>query len=168
MPSPKFAEIMNKKAGEAERVPPTPAGHWLFLVETPTFGTDTGGKKNDYVDFLLRPIQPMEDVEMEAVEEIGLEKITKKTLHNTKYLTEDALWALDEFLENVCEIEPSGRSYKQLIPEAKGKQVVGLIIEGTSADGKRPISYVDKDNLMSVAAWNEAENDDGLEEDDED
>lgn len=170
MAGPNFAAILNRKGGESERPPPIPGGHWQGIVQKPVFGTDQRGNRNDFCDFPVKLVAPMDDVDRDKIEEVTLEKIlARKPQSNKKYLTEESLWALDEFLEGVCGIEPSGRSYKEIIPEATGVEVVVEIIEDVSSrpgQEPRPISYLNRDSVMSLDAWERSQDDDGLDDED--
>lgn len=48
--------------------------------------------------------------------------LAKRQLRRDFFITEDALWRLDEFL-GALGIELTGRSYEETIPEAVGKNV---------------------------------------------
>ena len=73
-----FAAIANKKVADIERPPNMPIGTYLAVVtKIPVQGSVSGGKW-ETLDFMLRIIKPMEDVDPDALKAFG--DVTKRTM----------------------------------------------------------------------------------------
>ena len=88
-----FAAIANKKVADIERPPNLPIGTYLAVVtKIPVQGEVSGGKW-ETLDFMLKIIRPMEDVDPDDVKKYG--DVTKRTMQNRfMFSTED----VDRFL----------------------------------------------------------------------
>ena len=132
MSNPNFASILDAPVdAEANRPKPLPVGTYLCIVDgIPKFDKSTQ-KQTDYVEFTLKPVQPQSDVDQEALTAAG--GIGSKTLRTTFYLTEEAVYRLDQFLENLG-IE-KGQSRKESVAQAPGRQINAVVSHATSKDG---------------------------------
>jgi hypothetical protein len=82
-------------------------------------------KQTRFVEFTLKLIAVGDDVDMEALNAMG--GIQDKTIRATFYLTDDAMWRLKEFLQNLG--LPDGK-YIQLLPQATNRKV-GVYVRHT-------------------------------------
>ena len=86
-----------------------------------------------YVEFTLKPLEARDDVDEEALEEMG--GIGNRTLRATYYVTEDAKWRLAKFLED-CGIEiEDGISFREYINYVPNQQVLAHVKHVPSQDG---------------------------------
>lgn len=127
-----FQSILDKPSNEIERPKPLPAGSYVCVIQgMPKF--DKSSKKGTpYVEFTLKPIQAGDDVDAEALQEMG--GLGEKTLRGTFYITEDAAWRLTDFLDHAGAGDES-MTPRQRIDETPGKQVIANIRHKASADG---------------------------------
>ena len=104
---PNFASILDEAPTEINRPKPLPVGTYICVVQgQPTY--DKSNKKGTpYVQFTLRPVAAEEDVDPEELEAMG--GMESKTLRATFYLTEDAVYRLDEFHQH-CGVDISDAS----------------------------------------------------------
>lgn len=94
MPGPNFASILSASPTEVLRPPPLPIGTYLCTVGPYEIG-QSANTKTDYIEFELRPISAMEDVDQTILEESG--GLDSRTLKHRFYITEDAVFLLDQF-----------------------------------------------------------------------
>ena len=95
-----FAAIANKKVEDIERPPNMPIGTYLAVVtKIPVQGEVAGGKW-ETLDFMLRIIKPMEDVDPDALKEYG--DVTKRTMQRRfMFSTEEE----DKFLASEYQVK---------------------------------------------------------------
>ncbi len=135
-----FASVLDMPAQDIERPKPIPVGSYVCVVQgQPKFDKSTK-KQTEYVEFTLKLLEAMDDVDEDALKEAG--GIKDKTMRNTYYLTEGAIWRLKDFLGH-CGIDTdTDASLRQLIDEAPGKQVVANIAHQASNDGSSVFAQV--------------------------
>src|SRR6266487_695378 len=117
-----FSSILDEtSSGTVDRPKPLPVGTYTcIVVGQPRF--DKSSKLGTpFVEFTLKPIQAGEDVDEDALEEIG--GIGNRTLRATFYLTEEAKYRLDKFLEDLGILE-EGKTRSQMISETPNSQVL--------------------------------------------
>lgn len=126
-----FTQFASKPAGEAKRPPVLPADDYLGIVKSFELG-DENANHTPYVRFAIGLLDWGPNVPDEwpiaapdgTVQDISKSDIdlSKRQMRRDYYITDEALWRLDEFIRS-CGVEPSGRSYGEIIPELIGKQV---------------------------------------------
>lgn len=125
MTQPNYASILDESPTEIERPKPLPVGTYLCVVQGQPRYDKSSKKQTDFVEFTLRPIAAEEDVDEEALAEMG--GFDNKTIRATYYLTEDAVYRLDEFHQH-CGIDPedgeSRRNRNEAIVNAQVRAVV--------------------------------------------
>lgn len=130
--APNFSDLLNTSADEVERPKPLPTGSYLCVVKGLPEHGQSSQKKTPFLKFLLQPMQALEDVDTEALEEMG--GLENKTIPATYYITEDAMWRLKKFYED-CGIEISGKTMGAIAEETVNKSVIGVIRHEASQDG---------------------------------
>lgn len=114
-----FSSLLKKPAGEAKKPPALEAGDYPGIIKSFEVG-DNNKNKTPYVRFSLGltgwPGEPQLNESGEAID------LSSKQLRRDFYLTDDALWRLDEFLRSIG-IEPKGRTYDEVLPETVGSPV---------------------------------------------
>lgn len=116
---PDFSTLLKKPAGEAKKPPALPAADYPGVVKSFEYG-DNNKNKTPYVRFSIGLTGLAEGVDPSELEGVDL---SKRALRRDYYLTDDALWRLDEFIRS-CGVEPSGKSYEEIIPALVGAQVM--------------------------------------------
>lgn len=133
MTSPNFSSILDESTTEVNRPKPLPAGTYTCVVQGQPKYDKSSKKGTPYVEFTLKPIAAHEDVDEEALAEMG--GLTNKTIRATFYTTEDAIYRLDEFHEH-CGVDLSQDvSRRMLNDEVVNAQVCAVIRHETSDDG---------------------------------
>lgn len=134
MTNPNFTTILDEAPTEVVRPKPLPAGTYLFVVGAPRYDKSSR-KQTEFTEFLLRPIQAMDDVDPDELEAAG--GIDGKTIRATFYSTEDAIYRLDEFHEH-CGIDLSQKASRRArSEECVNAQVIGVVRHRSSDDGQR-------------------------------
>lgn len=133
-PAPSFGSILDKPSEGGIRPPPMPVGTYIGVVHgMPKYG-ESSKKKTEFVEFAINYLSAQEDVDKDALEEIG--GFQGKTERYTFYLTENAIWRLERFLED-CGIDTAEyESRREMIEATPGRQVAFTIRHEPSDDGK--------------------------------
>lgn len=128
-----FADILNRASGEAARPQTLPRGTYMTVVNGPFRSQKVGQDQTDTVNFNLKIVQVLQvdDAEAAAIEG-GL---PGKEIFARFFLTEKALYRLDEFLDLLG--IPKGTPYKQALAEAPGKSIVVNLGIRPSDDGTK-------------------------------
>jgi hypothetical protein len=120
--APNFSHLLKRPAGKAKKPEALPAGLYPGVIKSVEYG-DQNKNKTPYVRCHLGltgwPEDISEDDKAPGGEPVDL---AKRQPRRDYYLTDDALWRLDELLRSMG-IEPSGRSYEEVIPDAVGQSV---------------------------------------------
>lgn len=137
-----FASILDAAPTEIVRPKSLPVGTYLTVVNGLPRYDKSSKKQTDFVEFMLKPLQAMDDVDQEALNEwMQKEDGTTRTLADasikaTYYLTETAAYRLDEFHEH-CGLELDDKvSRRQRNEQVAGCQVMAFIKHRGSDDGK--------------------------------
>jgi hypothetical protein len=133
--TPNFSSILDEAPTEVNVPAPLPQGTYLCVVTGQPRYDKSSKKGTDFVEFTLRPIAAEEDVDEEELNNAG--GLEGKTLRATFYLTEDAVYRLDEFHAH-CGIDLSeARSRKSRNEDVVNAEVRAFVKHETSQDGTR-------------------------------
>lgn len=140
--APNFASILDESPTEVNAPQPVPQGTYLFRVRNWEEGrVSKAGNKS--IDFNLIYLAAGDDVDEEELAEVG--GLEGKTGKVTFWLTEDAVYRLDEFHTNCgLDIANDGLSRRQRNDECINAEVMGFVKHSTSQDGKRIFANVDR------------------------
>jgi hypothetical protein len=139
--APNFTSILDESPTEVNRPKPLPEGTYLCIVGQPEDG-QSSQKKTPFIKFGLRPLQPLEDVDAAALEEVG--GLEGKNLSVTYYLTPDAIFRLDEFHEH-CGLDlgdPASRRARNA--EVVNSQVLAVVKHRPSQDNTQLFAEVNR------------------------
>lgn len=118
-----FTSLLRKPAGEAKKPAALDAADYPAIIKSFEVG-DNNKNKTPYVRFHVTPTGWPGDPQLgEDGKPIDL---SKRNLRRDYFLTEDALWRLDEFI-SALGIDMSGRSYEEVLPELVGTQVTAEV-----------------------------------------
>lgn len=135
MNQPNFASILDEAPTEIERPKPLPVGTYVCVVAGQPVYDKSSKKSTPFVQFTLRPIAAGEDVDADELAEMG--GFDGKTIRATYYLTEDAVFRLDEFHQH-CGIDiTNAASRRQRNEEVVNAQVNAVIRHRMSEDGQQ-------------------------------
>lgn len=133
--APKFGALLDRQIGTSERPKPVPPGTWEVLVTSHKFG-ESAQKKTPYVEFTFRLQSPKDDVDPDALDGFDFRG---KTVRDTFYLTEDAMFRLEEFLK-ACGMEGTVRENIQASANrAVLAAVVNAVGQAKTPGGEPPI-----------------------------
>lgn len=139
--NPNFSALLEKPADSVERPKPLPAFTYLCVVKGLPENGESTQKKTPFVRFNLSPLAAVGEFDQAEIDAIG--GLEGKTIRDTYYITEDALWRLKQFLEN-CGIEAEDKSIAQMISEAPGCQILVTMRHRSSEDGSAIFAEVAK------------------------
>lgn len=136
---PHFASILDESPTEVVFPPPLPVGTYLCIVGQPE-DVISSEKKTPGIKFPLRPVGCMEDVDAEALNEIG--GLDGKMLSTTFWITEESKTFMDEFHEN-CGLdlsEPLSRRMRN--QEVINCQVLAVVTHRMNRENTRAFPEV--------------------------
>lgn len=117
-----FASLLSRSIGTSEPPKPVPAGSWYVLIKAREFGK-TEKKQTPFLRLTLALQQPGPDVDAQALAAFG--DYSGKTIRDDHYITEDSLWRLDKFIQDVLGI--TGMTIAQACENLTGKGFVAVI-----------------------------------------
>lgn len=131
-----FASILDRTSSEIERPKPLPMGTYICSVKGLPKQDVSSKKKTEFCEFTLQVLGAHEDVDADALAECLKGKaLSEKTIRATYYVTDDAAWRLQEFVDH-CGVEDGpGISLRQRISAIAGSQVNVYIRHKPSDDG---------------------------------
>lgn len=127
-----FMALLGQTADSVEKPKPMPNGTYQFNIKSHEFG-ESSKKGTPFVEFKCSPMQPLEDVDVEALGQV--KNWQAKEMRLTFYLTEDAIFMLKEFLGHLG-MDTAGRTFAEMIPETVNCQFNGFCKQ--SFDAKKP------------------------------
>lgn len=136
-----FGSILDRQSSEIERPKPIPVGNYVCVVKGLPKMDKSAKKGTEFVEFTLSPLQAMEDVDGEALDAALSRKDGSKkslvdmTIRATYYLTEDAIWRLNKFLNDAGAGDDT-QSLRERVENATGCQVIATIKHTASDDGE--------------------------------
>lgn len=140
--SPNFASILDEAPTEIERPKPLPVGTYVCVVQGQPSYDKSNKKGTPFVEFTLRPVAAEEDVDADDLAAMG--GFDGKTIKATFYLTEDAVFRLDEFHEH-CGIDISEPASRKVRNDAVvNAQVCAVIKHEMSQDGSQTFARLSR------------------------
>jgi hypothetical protein len=133
-----FTQLLRKPAGEAKKPPPLPAGDYPAIIKSFELG-DNNKNKTPYVRFQIGLMDFPGTVDQADRADIDL---SKRQMRRDYYLTEDALWRLDELIRGAG-VAP-GRSYEETLPEMVGLQLVASVKQEMNQQTNEVFATIDK------------------------
>jgi len=144
-----FGAILDRPSTEIERPKPLPVGTYVCVVKGLPRQDKSARKGTEFVEFTLQPLGIYEnengETDVDPDELAAMGGFEKRTIRATYYLTEDAIWRLKSFLDDLG-IEEGDKSLRQRISESPGHQVLAVIAHQASDDGQNIYA-----NLKSTA-----------------
>lgn len=135
MTTPNFSSILDESPTEVSAPVPLPQGvYTCMVIGTPRYDKSSR-KGTDFVEFTLRPIAAEADIDETELDEAG--GLEGKTIKAVFYLTEDAIYRLDEFHSH-CGIDlDDGQSRRSRNDMIVNSEVRVFIKHEPSQDGTR-------------------------------
>jgi len=146
MSAPDFTSILNKSVSDVEKPKPLPVGTYLCMVNGNAEFTKIGQKETPAAIFQLKPLQPQDDVDREALADVG--EWSNRAIRHTMFLSEDALYRLKEFLGHLGFDTGGHETLSQLLAQVPGKQCMVQVGHRPSPDGQQ--LYVEVKKTASV------------------
>src|ERR1700757_2078496 len=100
-----FESVLDRTSSDIEAPKPIPVGTYHVMVQGQYREDKSTKKQTPFVEFTLKVIAPMEDVDDDALEAFlsrksgGNKKLQDVTLKYTFYTTEEAVYRLGKFLD---------------------------------------------------------------------
>lgn len=133
-----LSDILSRPATEFNFPPPLPIGGYHCVVAGVPSQVVSSIKKTDGFEFSLKPIGTDQDVDQEALNQLG--GLDEKTIRHTMWISQDpnkqvtTVAMLREFLEH-CGIDPEGKSVSEMIDECPNTEVM-VYIKHTPLQGR--------------------------------
>ena len=141
-----FEAILSRKVEDTTQPPVFPAGTYR-LAAVGAKGKEGRNDNSDYVSFVYRPVEPMEDVDADRFAEIDEEDFEGARLFSRIWLGDKRdEWNLRKHLEKHG-IDMTGRTYDEVLKDIAGAEVMGYVTEDVAQDGETPIN-----NIQSFSA----------------
>lgn len=134
-------DILKAKPTEVERPKPLAVGTYQCMVKGHPEQGESTQKKTPFVRFLLQPMAVGDDVDKELLTEALTKKdgtvtaLSDKTIRATYYITPDAIWRLQAFLEHLGFELDGKQSMEQMIAESNGRQCLATLKHTMNDDG---------------------------------
>jgi hypothetical protein len=139
---PSFSEsVLDKRAEDVKEPPVKPAGTYLFLIQGQFVEGVSSQKRTPWVGWNIKCLAAQEDVNREELEAAGgietwvWRPSAASGLHY--YITEDAAFILKQFLVDTLGIDPEGKTIREMMAEAPGRQFFLKLRLQPSQDGTR-------------------------------
>lgn len=135
----KFSSILDRPSGEIKRPPPMPTGTYVWVVKgLPRLDKSTQ-KQTDFAEFTVAPTAPLDDVDLEALQEVG--GLAGKQTTLTFYITEKSAYRLTEFIVDDLKIDnDDGKGgtvpTRALLDQTPNASFLGHVKHTPSRDGK--------------------------------
>jgi hypothetical protein len=131
-----FSSILDRPSGEIKRPPPMPVGTYVWTIKgLPRLDKSTQ-KQTEFAEFTAVPVASLDDVDQEALAEIG--GLAGKQTTLTFYLTEKSAYRLTEFMVDDLGIdsEEGKKPVRAMLDETPNHQFLGHVKHTPSKDGK--------------------------------
>ena len=134
--NPNFMSVLDKPAESLEAPKPIPVGNYLAIINGPHETKEVGQNKTLFAAFPVKLIQPQPDVDMAALQDALTSKDgTVKSLGDVKMthdmaLTENSAFIVRDWLRDVLGIDEAGKTLRQMLGEAVGKQFIATVKHG--------------------------------------
>lgn len=125
-------DLLNTSTDDVKAPQGLPAGSYKLRVGQHTFDKSSQ-KQTPFVEYACTPVEAGEEVDEEELEELS--NWREKTIKARFYLSPNAQFMLVNFLK-ACGVETSGRTLKEVIPEAQGCEVWANITKQMMQDGQ--------------------------------
>jgi hypothetical protein len=135
-----FAEILDQPVNEIEAPKALPIGTYIGIIDGQPEFVKLGQNQTDAVQFNIKPLQAVKVDERQLDEVLNGASLSDKKIQHTVWLTNDSKYRMKQFLVDHLGIPES--SFRQMIPEAMGKQVVVELAHKNSQDGTRIYNVV--------------------------
>lgn len=134
-----FGAILDKPSNEIERPKPLPVGSYHCVIASLPKMDKSTKKGTEYVEFTANILAALEDVDKEALEQVG--GIQGKQITTTYYLTEKSAYRLKEFLINDLQIDEMA-TLRPMLDQTNGRQFIAHIVHTPSQDGQAVFANV--------------------------
>lgn len=150
---PNFADILDTPSTEISRPKPLPQGTYLWMVKgLPRLDKSTR-KGTEFSEYICQCLEASDDVDEDALK-ASLTKasgdvipLRDRTIRVTFYHTEDALYRLKKFLDDLDIEELDGgkpRKMRERMQDVPGRQFWGHLKHTPSEDGEMIFANIDK------------------------
>lgn len=135
-----FSQLLKRPAGTHKRPPALPAGNYPAIISNYETG-DRNKNRTPYVQFNVKltdwPDTVPEDERTAPGEDGAVAPIdlSKRSYRKQFYLTDDAIWRLDDFLVSMGMPNDGSVTYQDFLPPLPGTPVLAEIIQNMTDGG---------------------------------
>lgn len=148
-----FSELLKVAVTSVERPKPLPPGTYDGVITGYETGEAQNEKKTPYVRVLIKLSTPQADVDQAGLQQYGgMEALQKaQPVRNDFWLTQESLYRLREFFENVLGVDVQGKNFDELLPQVSGRQVKVFMKQEPSKKAGSDAIYTVVDKLLKAA-----------------
>lgn len=118
-----FSTLLSKPAGQAKRPPALDVGDYPGVIKGYEMG-DQNRNKTPYVRFNLGLVGWPDGATPQTKEDGAEIDLSAKSLRRDFYLSDDAIWRLDEMLRNLGITMTGTETYLDVLPQTVGASVL--------------------------------------------
>ena len=126
-----FTQLLDVKAEDVKRPPPKPVGTYILRIAKAPETTESRDKGTPGLQYTFNYVEALEDVDPELLAEVDL---TKGTLRDTFWLTEEAQYRLKEFFEKMG-LDIEGKTFAELVPDSVNMEIKAHVTQNPGRGG---------------------------------
>lgn len=133
-----FKHLLKVKTSSLEAPKPLPAGSYLCTIRSAAeLGTSRGEKQTPFAAITYHPIQAMDDVDQEQLQEVTAKRsLDKFKFKQQWWLTEDSIYRLGQHLSEHLGIDTSAGDMDEHLAQIQGCNVIVHIGQKMLDDGQ--------------------------------
>jgi hypothetical protein len=133
MADPDLDALLDDTADNYEPPKALPAGEYTLRILSHEFDKSSQ-KGTPLVRYMLQPTEAGDDVDEDMLAEV--DNWQNRKLKAEFFLTERAMFMLGQFLTSACQVDIAGRTWRELVEEPIGMEVVGTVSQMATEDGR--------------------------------
>lgn len=143
-----FADILkNATVGEIEKPKPMPEGSYQALIKSIETGQTTGEKQTPYLQVNMEIVGALDDVDQAALQAFG--PVNGKKVKTEFYLTDDALFRLQDFILDHVGLDLKGQTLDQAVGQLVNN-TVGVHMKHSISKKDNVTVYSNVDKTFSL------------------
>lgn len=124
-----FDSLLNTEADSFEAPPTLPAGSYRAMVKEYKKTEKPSKNGNHGMEIYVTLLEGMDDVDEDELKEYteAVDELGKRKWKYTFWITADSAYRFTDFLRDVCGLDTTGRSLKQVCAELPGVEVLCFV-----------------------------------------
>lgn len=127
-----YEDILNRSWDDIPEPQLLPDGNWRLKLRNATYQEAKSADKSPVVLFVYTPVEPLDDVDADRLEELGAEyDFTLNRLFQRFYVENGRDWATVKRHVAKHGVDTTGRSIKESLEVLKGSTIIGFLAATT-------------------------------------